>query len=216
MNRFVLLLFLALTLIPRTTQAEPLFAVSSDDQGYYSSILDVAIGTQFDVIALLDSDGLSTSATEFYMTDLTLIAPGVFKLNTVLIGNPPIDLSIWPAGEYVFSFGICADPGQQLELARVRYGTFGGPVPADTILTIRGLRAGDSMPSSFNGSPGVVDCDGNLVAGSMGGYDAVCSGSGAYGPRGSLLINGTPGAVYPCHDPTGFDETSIGMVKCRY
>ena len=206
---FFLVLALTLVFAP-SASAEPLFAVSTDHHGGFTPHLDVWVGDTFDVVVLLDSDGLATQAAEFVLTDLTAIAPGVFQISVT--GPPPtFDLDLEdPRGEFIFNFGTCVDPGEEIELVRIRYGIFGLDLPpVDKLMSIRGFGPGDSQPSSFDGDPGVVDCDGNLVAGAMGGQLPPCSWNlGGVQAPGTLVINGQ------CGTPAA--TGTMGMIKSRY
>lgn len=209
MNRFAAIALVIVLMLAAPSAAEPLFAVVTGEPGAYSSFLQVGNGAQFDVVALLDSDGHQTQAVEFYLEDLIVNRRGVFKLNTDLIGIPPIDLGDRPVGEYVFSYGMCAEAGAEIELVRITYGIFQGDVPGNTTLSIRGLQEGDSSPSSFDGAPGVIDCDGNLIAGAIGGRPGPCSMSLGQLPDGTLVFNTAPCQV-------DAEVASVTTLKTRY
>jgi hypothetical protein len=168
---------------------------------------DVGLGQQFDVVVSLVVNDPS-SAAEFVATELLLVAPGVFKLNTAKINNTPLDLGDNGRGEYILSFSGCF-PGGQLPLVRVTYGTFSGPVPVDTVMTLRGFQEGDSQPSSFNGALGFVDCTDVKFTASLGGTEGGVTGSGVVFPDGGCVINGTPLVV-------DNEAGSMGQLKARF
>jgi hypothetical protein len=168
---------------------------------------DVGQGQQFDVVVSLDAVNPSAAA-EFVATELLLVAPGVFKLGTVKINNTPLDLGDNAQGEYILSFNGCVAPGR-VQMVRVTYGTFGGPVPVDTVLRLRGFQPGDSQPSSFNGALGYVDCTDVKFNVSLGGTDGGITGSGIRFPDGGGVINGTPLVV-------DNDAGSMGQLKARF
>lgn len=169
---------------------------------------DIGQGQQFDVVVSLDAGPSATSAAEFVATELLIEAPGVFKLGTAKINNTPLDLGDNALGEYILSFSGCVNPGL-IQLVRVTYGTFGGPVPVDTVLRLRGLQPGDSQPSSFNGQLGYVDCTDVKFTATLGGTDGGITGSGVIFPDGGGVINGTPLVV-------DNDAGSMGQLKARF
>lgn len=113
-------------------------------------------GTPFDVVVVTKTSQ-GSAAGEFVMTELTVAAPGVFKLSTVKIFNTPLELGDNSIGEYLMAYGDCAAAGAQ-EIVRLNYGEFAGTVGPDTILQIRGFQPGDSQPSTFGGEMGYIDC----------------------------------------------------------
>jgi hypothetical protein len=177
--------------------------------GTPGSLVDVPMGTQFNLTVSLDTGGDASAAAEFVMTELLLIAPGVFKLGTVKVNNTPLDLGNNAAGEYIIAFSACVAGGAPVNMVTLTYGTFGGPVPADTVISLRGFQAGDSQPSSFGGELGYVDCADQPVFVTMGGTDGGTTGSGVVFPDGSCVINATPIAV-----PTA--DGSVGQMKARF
>jgi hypothetical protein len=112
-------------------------------------------GQPFDVVVVSNIDD-SSCASEFVVTELTIVAPGVFKLATTKVNNTQLDLGDNSVGEYVLAYGDCVASGPQ-EVVRLQYGEFGGTVGPDTIMTIRGLQPGDSVPSTFGGEIGYID-----------------------------------------------------------
>ena len=176
--------------------------------GTDSQVLDL-VGPQFDIIVRLDPVGSASSAAEFVMTELLNEVPGIFKLSTAKILNTPLDLGDNTQGEYILAFGECVAPIGMVELVRVGYGAFGGPVPNDTVVTLRGFQPGDSQPSSFNGELGFVDCNDNKFVTALGGADGGVTGSGVVFPDGGMVINATPLAV-------SNDGGSMGQLKARF
>lgn len=181
------------------------------DGGTYTRSFDVVTNEPFTVATLLDTDGHEASAAEWVQTELIVVVPGVFRLGGVRTCQLCLDLDIPPDnGEYVFAFGACLPPAEQLEVIQVTYGDFSGVMPDDLVLTIRGLQPGDNQPSSFDGSPGFVDCDLTKFPAPMGGGDAWETGSGVVVPSGALVLNPTPPLVI------GDENQPISCLKARY
>ena len=110
----------------------------------------------FDIVVQTMTDE-TACASEFVMTEIAVVVPGVFKTNTAKIFNTPLDLGDNNAGEYILAYGpVCAAPGP-VEVVRVSYLDFNGLMPLDVILQIRGFQPGDSQPSSFLGGMGYID-----------------------------------------------------------
>ena len=205
---------LVLALIPTPALAQTM-AVSVDPDrtpggAPLVQVFDVTISVAFDVVVWLDSAGHPGQAVEFVVTDLAEIVPGVFKISTVTIGNP-IDLGLeFPApGEFALVYGECVAANNQLELARITYADFTGVLGMDQVMTVRGFQPGDSVPSTFGGQPGFVDCDDALVSCEMGGTAGGVTGSGVTFPAGALILNATPLVV-----PTG--DGSIARLKAKF
>jgi hypothetical protein len=177
--------------------------------GPAGAVVDVPQGTTFEMRVSLDAAGEASSAAEFVMGELLLLAPGVFKLGTIKVNNTPLDLGDNAVGEYVMAFGTCVPGGAPVDLVVLNYGTFGGPVPVDTVIALRGLQPGDSVESTFNGDLGFIDCSDNGYVAQMGGTDGGVTGSGVEFPDGSLVINPTPLAV-----PTV--DGSVGQLKAQF
>lgn len=212
MNRLAAVALVAALTYAPPTQAEPLFEVMGsypDHPDVLLPVMDVGMGTQFDVVVLLNSEDSPSAAVEFVITELLLIAPGVFKLGSSLDHlSPLLWINDWP-GEYIIAFGGCMPAGSGLELLRVTYGTFGGPVPPDTVIELRGFQPGDSFPSAFDGNPGIIDCSDNGFAGRMGGHPGGHTETGVVFPDGSLGLNLTQ-PVVPA------EAGSWGALKSRY
>ena len=177
--------------------------------GTPGQVVDIPQGTQFNMTVSLDPAGEGSSAAEFVMTELLLIAPGVFKLGTVKINNTPLDLGDNARGEYVLAFQGCVPAGAPVEMVVLTYGTFGGPVPVDTVIELRGLQPGDSVESTFGGELGLIDCADNGIPAQMGGTEGGITGSGVVFPDGSCVLNPTPIAVDNV-------DGSVGQLKARF
>ena len=193
--------------------AEPVFEVLGAYTAFapdqLEQVLEIRADMQLDVVVLLHSPESASSAAEFVITDLVSAVPGVIKINEQTIHPDPVIPPWHPSVEYVMGFGQCAPAGTHIELLRVTYFTFGVEVPADTIVQLRGFKPGDSLPSSFGGRPGILDCDDGLLPGVMGGHDEVISDARVVCPEGALFIN-------PTRHPHAAGEYSMGMIKSRY
>jgi hypothetical protein len=188
--RVVPLLLIAL-LVPATALATATMAIWSDTGSGLSPELTTQTGVNFTIVVTLDSDGSDALAAEFVITDPRNVFPGVFALETKKVNNTALDLGENSLGEYVMAFGACQPPGDRIEMVRVTYGDFSGVIGGQSaVLTLRGLQIGDTVPSTFNGSPGFVACDTstNYLA-EMGGHEN----------EGALCIN--------CFDPPGAEST---------
>lgn len=190
---------------------QPLFEVGVDTGG--SSLywhFDVIVGVPFTVAVDLHTDGSDLAAVEFVLDELTVLAPGVFKLDTTLIQPEfTLDLGDNSVGEYMLELAECETVTVPTRLVAIRYGDFAGSISNDVVLSLRGFAEGDSRPSNFGGQPGYRDCSGIGHPGTMGGHGEICTGIGVIGDEGALVLNPTP---TPC--PAG--ENSLGAVKCRY
>jgi hypothetical protein len=82
-------------------------------------------------------------------------------------------------------------------------------MPSDVVMSVRGFEPGDSAPSSFGGSPGIVDCDDAMVPLEPAG-DALITGADVIVPPGALVLNATPFVVIPN------ESESITTIKARY
>jgi hypothetical protein len=211
MMRVALLACVILSFFAQPSPAEPLFGVMGGPPGSeeLSPVFEVGLDQQFDVVVLLDTDGNEHAAAEFVMTELLLIAPGVFKLKTITNGYDGFPIEDRSRGEYVIAYQSCVPPASGFELVRVTYGTFAGPVPRDTVISVRGFQPGDSIPSTFGGRPGIVDCDDTLLPGSMGGHDGGFTETGVEVTDGSLGLN----LIQPV---VATEAGSLGALKCRY
>ena len=188
------LAFLVAGLVATPSIADPVFEVMgahTDNPEVLMPIMDVAPGSQFDVVVLLNSEDSPSAAAEFVLTELHLVLPGVFRLATETPAGTPIHLSIDPPGEYILAFRGCQPASSDFELLRASYGAFGAAIPPDTVIELRGLLPGDSVVSSFGGHPGIADCEDNRFAGRMGGHPGGYSDSGVVFPDGSLALNMT-------------------------
>lgn len=211
MIRVALLACVILLLSAQPSPAEPLFGVMGGPRGsdQLSPVFEVGLDQQFDVVVLLHTDGNEHAAAEFVMTELLLIAPGVFKLLTITAGYDGFPIEDRSHGEYVIAYQTCAPPASGFELVRVTYGTLAGPVPPDTVISVRGFQPGDSVPSTFGGYPGIIDCNDTAFAGSMGGHDGGFTVTGVEVPDGALGLNLTQPVVET-------EAGSWGALKSRY
>ena len=207
MKKMVAFAAVALLALPALAFAQTLSIGAGPVAGPPTPVFDIGQGAQFDVVVTMNAGG-AAAAAEFVATELLIVAPGVFKLGTAKINNTPLDLGDNALGEYILSFSGCVNPGL-IQLVRVTYGTFGGPVPVDTVLRLRGLQPGDSQPSSFNGQLGYVDCTDVKFTAALGGTDGGITGSGIIFPDGGGVINGTPLVV-------DNDAGSMGQLKARF
>lgn len=197
-------------LLPLTASAQTM-SIHIDAGGGLVRYHDVLPSSQFDVVTKVDLNGEDLRGVEWVQTAVEVVAPGVFKLTeTLLCPIIILDLDLRVPGEYVFGCP-CATGAPDLELARIGYGAFGGPVPMDTVLQIRGFQPGDSVPSTFGGEPGFVDCDDNLVPAPMGGSEALITGSGVVVPPGASVLNPTPPEPIIPNEKLSFTQ-----VKGRY
>ena len=193
-------------------------SLAVDDQGVYTRSFDVVVGEQFDVVTLIDTGGNEISAAEWVQTEPILQVPGVFLLQRQVYCQICCDilLSLDPCGEhgeYIIPLGECVPPSQDLLVSRNTYlvvDSAAGVIPDDFVLTIRGLQPGDSQPSSFDGSPGFVDCDDIKHPMVMSGGDAWQTGSGVVVPSGAAVLNPTPPLV------VGATDRALSLIKAMY
>ena len=209
-----LLVTLAILALSAPAIAQPHFTIWADDDGFLVSAFTVPPSPdEFDVVVTLDSDGHQSAAAEWVMTWLPTVAPGVFHTGTASIALPlsincgARTLSTCSPGEVLFAFG-CRPASGQLELVRYSFMDVSGVVPPDTVIALRGYQPGDTMPSSFDGQPGFVDCNDVAVPGEMGGTPGGRTLSGVEFPPGSLILNPTL--------PLPSASTSFGMIKAQY
>ena len=207
MKKMIAFALVAMLALPAAAFGQVMYVEGAPMGGVASPAFDIGQGAQFNLFVVLDA-GTESSAAEFVMTELLLVAPGVFKLGTVKINNTPLDLGDNALGEYVLAFGAC-QPSTAQTLVTLTYGTFGGPVPADTAITLRGLQPGDTVESTFGGELGFIDCADQGFVAQMGGTDGGFTGAGVTFPDGGCMINGTPVVV-----PT--DDASVGQLKARF
>ena len=144
-------------------QAQDTIGLYLDDPvGGLARFGNLTAGVPFDIVVLTNAAEISC-ASEFVMSELLVLFPGVFKLSTVKVNNTPLDLGNNAVGEYVLAYQGCVAPGVN-EIVRVQYGDFGGIITNDVILGLRGLQPGDSVESTFGGLMGYIDpVDGNHV-----------------------------------------------------
>ena len=207
MKKMIAFALVALLALPVAATAQVMYVQGAPLGGTAGPVFDIGQGAQFNLEVVLEA-GSESSAAEFVMTELLIVAPGVFKLGTVKINNTPLDLGDNALGEYVLAFQGCV-PNAPQTLVTLTYGTFGGPVPADTAITLRGLQPGDSVESTFGGEIGFIDCsDGGFVV-QMGGTDGGVTGAGVEFPDGSCMINGTPIVV-------DNEASSVGALKATF
>lgn len=191
-------LALLILLFGRPAVAGPAMALWGDDGTGLSPDLAPRTGVPFDVVVTLDSDGQSVAAAEFVISDLRNVFPGVFAVATKKINDTPLDLGQNDLGEYIMAIGDCEPPGREIELVRITYADYSGVIGAQSVLlTIRGFEAGDTQPSSFSGSPGIVDCREEKYLAQMGGNDN----------EGALCVN--------CFEPPA-NEASMTELKSKF
>ena len=210
MKKMIVLSLTASLLLLALTTAQTL-SLHVDDGGVLTREHDVISGVAFDVVTLIDTGGHDIAAVEWVQSALSVIIPGVFKLSSV-DASCDISLDVKPEGEYQFGLcgSACFPAATDLELARVTYADFTNVMRQDVVLTIRGFQPGDSSPSSFDGSPGFVDCSDALVAATMQGGDAWITGAGVEVPSGALVLNPTPPLVI------GTQANSFARIKGVY
>jgi hypothetical protein len=138
-------------------------ALAQDTIGLYGDIgaglsrhINTTPGTPFDLVVITKTSNGGTAA-EFIMTELLVVTPGVFKLDTKRVNGTTLDLGDNALGEYIIAYQICVGAGLT-EVVRVQYGDFGGDIGNDVVLSLRGFGPGDTQPSTFDGEPGYVDC----------------------------------------------------------
>jgi hypothetical protein len=208
MKSFVVILCLSLT-IPSPAAAQTM-ALYVDAGGTLTREHDVLPVTPFDVLTTLDSGGHDVSAIEWVQTDLVEEYPGMVRLNATTI-SCSIDLAIEPPGEFVlWVCGGCAPASEQLELARLTYMDLAASLGSDVVMTIRGFGPGDTYPSSFDGSPGFLDCSQAGFTAIMQGGEAWLTGAGVEVPSGALVLNPTPPLV------VGNGSGSFSLLKSTF
>jgi hypothetical protein len=207
MKKMISFALVALLALPAMAFAQTMYVQADVPGGAGQAALDVGFGATFDLIVYLDAGGES-SAAEFVMTELLLIAPGVFKLNTTKINNTQLDLGDNALGEYLMAFGSCVTPFP-VEMVRVNYGGFQGIPATDTVITLRGFQPGDTQPSSFAGELGFIDCNDNAIVAQLGGTDGGRTGSGVVFPDGTCVLNPTPEVV-------DNEAGTVGQLKARF
>ena len=195
--RFPVSLLLAL-LLPTGAAATPTMAIWSDTGVGLSPELTTRTGVNFTIVVTLDSDGNDALGAEFVMTDPRDVFPGIFAIETRKINDTVLDLGENSLGEYVMAFGACEPPGNRIEMVRITYADFSGVIGAKSaVLTLRGLQIGDSVPSTFNGSPGFITCSDEAIDAEMGGHEN----------EGALCIN--------CFDPPE-TEATVTDLKSKF
>lgn len=198
------ILALVLTALSATAAGAQTIAISGGPgPGLYTQQVDVPLASQFDVAIWIDPAGLGSKGIEFGYTNLPTIRPGVIQTNLWTI-VPILILPPCSDGDCVFGFGECIAAANPLELVRITYIDLNGATGADVVLTV-----GPAQLSSFDGSPGFVDCDDNLVPLEPGGTPGGVTGSGAVFPSGSVVLNPTPVVV-------SNEAPSFGGLKARY
>jgi hypothetical protein len=209
MKKMLAFAVVALFALPTLAFAQTMYVGAAATGGEPGPIWETGgFGQTFDLVVSLDPAGNASSGAEFVMTELLIVAPGVFKLATDRIFGSQLDLGDNALGEYIIAFGACA-PAGVVEMVRVNYGTFQGDVPTDTVITLRGLQPGDSQPSTFDGELGFFDCSDNGFLAQLGGADGGTTGSGVDFPDGACVINGTPVVV-------DNEAGSMGQLKARF
>ena len=154
MKKMIAFALVALLALPVAATAQVMYVQGAPLGGTPGPVFDIGQGAQFNLAVVLEA-GSESSAAEFVMTELLVVAPGVFKLNTTKINNTQLDLGNNAVGEYLMAYAGCVASGPQ-EIVRINYGDFGGVIGSDVVLQIRGFEPGDSQPSSFNGQMGYI------------------------------------------------------------
>ena len=213
MKKMIAFSLVALMALPAIAFAQTM-TVSADPDGAggsgpYTQVFDSPVGLTFDLVVWMDTAGEPSSAAEFVMSELLLVAPGILKTGTLRINNTQLDLGDNARGEYIIAFGGCEPPSSDLLMVRVTYIDLGTAVGSDVVLTLRGFELGDSQPSSFAGAVGFVDCSDAKVFSVMGGTDGGITGADVVFPDGGMVLNPTPIVV-----PTADD--SMGQLKARF
>lgn len=209
----VLLLIFGMVVLCGSSATSQTMSLAVLEDGEYSRSFEVVTGEPFTVVTLLDTAGHEAAAAEWVQTELLITSPGVFKLAAGSGScRQRLELDLPPDnGEYVCAFGACVPSSEQLEVLQVSYADFfGGSVADDLVLTIRGLQPGDSVESTFDGSPGFIDCNDTGFSAIMGGGDAWETGSGVIVPSGALVLNPTPPLV------VGASGQPMSLLKARY
>lgn len=133
-----------------------IYADFGEGEGLARSIITKP-GTPFDVVVVANTYR-DSGAAEFVMTELMLLYSGVFKFQTTKVNNTPLDLGDNQVGEYLLAFAACIDAGL-IELVRIRYYDLDGAIGPNVVLSLSGFGPDASMPSSFDGGMGYVDCE---------------------------------------------------------
>jgi hypothetical protein len=127
------------------------------------------------------------------------VPPTITVTGSVLAGPAPINLGT-RANEFIVGTGGCIEGSPQINLVQLNCGLFlPAPVPTDIVLALEG-----TIPSSFGGPPGYVQCDNTLVS-----FAPATNGEPNY-PNGALVINPT------FEGPIAVEESSFGAVKSQF
>jgi hypothetical protein len=158
---------------------------------------DTPIGIPFDIV-VVQRDELTSGATEFSVTELALLAPGIFKLNIRRANDSTLDLGNNSIGEYVIAYGDC--PYFDFELVRITYLDLGGLIQDNVILGVGGNIEIQTGCSGGARSPCYAACGNGGLFSLYPEPPALVTGSGLYVPNGSVILN----PVYPVvvDDPT--------------
>jgi hypothetical protein len=158
---------------------------------------DTPIGIPFDIV-VMQREELSAGATEFSITELALVAPGVFKLNVRRANDSQLDLGNNNIGEYIIAYAGC--PYFDFELLRVTYLDLSGFIQDNVILGVGGNIEATSGCSGAARSPCYAACGRGGLYSLYPEPPALVTGSGLYVPDGSVILN----PVYPVviDDPT--------------
>ena len=206
----LLLSFVLVVLSSAGTIAQTI-SLAVDSDGELTRSFDIVTGEEFDVVTLVNTDGNEIAGLEWVQTELLGLVPGIFKLATVrLCGTCDCFGCEEYAGEYVESLGGCWPSSSELEVLRITYLDFQGSVGSDLVLAVRGIMPGDHWPSSFNGSPGFIDCNDAKFPLVMSGGDAWQTGSGVVVPSGAAVLNPTPPLV------VGATDRALSRIKAMY
>lgn len=196
------LLLLAI-LVPQVALAEATMAIWADTGVGLSPDLTTQTGMPFTIVVTLDTDGEDAQAAEFVITEPRDVFPGIFAIETKKINDTALDLGENTLGEYVMAFGECEAPGDRIEMVRITYTDFSGVIGTKSaVITLRGLQVGDSVPSSFNGSPGFITC----VSGDQTG-ESIDAVMGGHENEGALCVN--------CFEPPEVEAT-ITELKSKF
>lgn len=214
---------LVLAVIAGTSQAEAQDTIGLyadfGEGGELSRSLITKPGTPFDVVVVTKTD-FGSNFSQFVMTALPMLYPGVFKFWTTRVTGSTLDFGNQDVGEHSVTYMSCLQAGTA-EVVRIRYADLSGTLGPNVVLSLRGVGPGDSILPAFGGEMGYVDCartagdqtTGNHVLtpepwDSSSNVDPTRI-SGVQSTNGILVLNPAGDAV-----PTASD--SIGLLKSRF